>query len=187
MLQPAKPVRRVLSPKGQPPLLPRDGPRIDHQQRLSTSSWRACARRNIHPVGHTRLPRYVRGHVGRVTHVHGAHVLPDSNAAGLGENPQWLYTVRFEAMELWGEGSGFPRLQSRWTPGKRCNLPSAISFFSTEVMRPRRSSDMPTCSGVAVARGWSSRARTGSDTVVAITIAASAVVANIFHLDMTFL
>src|SRR4029450_11150383 len=68
------------------------------------------------------------------------------------------------------------------------NLPSAISFFSTEVMRPRRSSDMPTCSGVVVARGWSSRAQTGSDTVVAITIAANAVVAaNIFHLDMTFL
>src|SRR6476646_6751964 len=106
MLQPARPVRRVLSPKGQPPLLPRDGLRIDHQQRLSTSSWRACARRNIHPVGHTRLPRYVRGHVGRVTHVHGAHVLPDSNAAGLGENPQWLSTVRFEAVELWEEGLG---------------------------------------------------------------------------------
>src|SRR6266852_1776907 len=68
------------------------------------------------------------------------------------------------------------------------NLPSAISLFSTEVTRPRRSSDMPTCSGVAVARGWSSRAQTGSDTVVASTIAANAVVAaNIFHLDMTFL
>src|SRR3954469_19458571 len=68
------------------------------------------------------------------------------------------------------------------------NLPSAISFFSIEVMRPSRSGDIPTCSGVAVARGWSSRAQTGSDTVVASTIAANAVVAaNIFHLDMTFL
>src|SRR3954449_5239461 len=67
------------------------------------------------------------------------------------------------------------------------NLPSAISFFSIEVMRPSRSGDIPTCSGVAVARGWSSRAQTGSDTVVATTIAANAVVAaNIFHLDMTF-
>jgi hypothetical protein len=46
---------------------------------------------------------------------------------------------------------------------------------------------LPTCSGVAVAR-LEFRAQTGSDTVVAITIAASAVVAaNIFHLDMTFL
>src|SRR3954469_59601 len=68
------------------------------------------------------------------------------------------------------------------------NLPSAISFFSIEVMRPSRSGDIPTCSGVAVARGGSSRAQTGSDTVVATTIAANAVVAaNIFHLDMTFL
>src|SRR5204863_391629 len=65
------------------------------------------------------------------------------------------------------------------------NLPSAISFFSVEVMRPRRSTDIPTCSGVAVARGWSSRAQTGSDTVVPTTIAANAVVAaNIFHLDI---
>jgi hypothetical protein len=55
-------------------------------------------------------------------------------------------------------------------------------------MRPSRSGDIPTCSGVAVAKGWSSRAQVGSDTVVATTIAANAVVAaNIFHLDMTFL
>ena len=80
--------------------------RIDHQQRLSTSSWRACARRNIHPVGHTRLPRYVRGHGQPGDACALEHVLPDSNAAGLGGNPQWLYPVRFEAMELWGEGSG---------------------------------------------------------------------------------
>jgi nitrile hydratase subunit beta len=58
--------------------------------------------RNIHPSGHTRLPRYVRGHVGTVMQAHGAHVLPDSNATGRGEYPQWLYTVRFSARELWG-------------------------------------------------------------------------------------
>ena len=61
--------------------------------------------RNMHPLGHTRLPRYVRGHLGAITHVHGAHVLPDSHATGGGENPQWLYTVRFEAQELWGEAA----------------------------------------------------------------------------------
>jgi Nitrile hydratase beta subunit len=32
--------------------------------------------------GHTRLPRYVRGHVGMVVAVHGAHVVPDENAQG---------------------------------------------------------------------------------------------------------
>ena len=28
--------------------------------------------RNLHPPGHTRLPRYVRGHLGRVVQIHGA-------------------------------------------------------------------------------------------------------------------
>ena len=57
---------------------------------------------NINPTGHTRLPRYVRGHVGTVVMLHGGHVFPDTNAAGTGENPQWLYTVRFTGRELWG-------------------------------------------------------------------------------------
>ena len=59
--------------------------------------------RNIHPTGHTRLPRYTRGKRGVIERVHGAHVFPDSNAHGLGEAPQWLYTVRFTGAELWGE------------------------------------------------------------------------------------
>ncbi|MGI9483934.1 MAG: nitrile hydratase subunit beta [Hyphomicrobiales bacterium] len=59
--------------------------------------------RNIHPTGHTRLPRYVRGSVGEIIYVNGAHVFPDSNAHGLGEDPHWLYTVRFSARQLWGE------------------------------------------------------------------------------------
>ena len=33
--------------------------------------------RNIHPSAHTRLPRYVRGHIGVVERMHGAHVFPD--------------------------------------------------------------------------------------------------------------
>ena len=58
--------------------------------------------RNINPIGHTRLPRYARGHVGTVSRAHGVHVFPDANAHGLGEQPQPLYQVRFEATELWG-------------------------------------------------------------------------------------
>ena len=58
--------------------------------------------RNLNPTGHTRLPRYVRGHVGVVERLHGAHVFPDSNAHGKGEDPRQLYTVRFAARELWG-------------------------------------------------------------------------------------
>jgi nitrile hydratase len=60
--------------------------------------------RNMHPKTHTRLPRYARGHAGEVVRVVGCHVFPDSNAIDAGENPQWLYTVRFDGRELWGEG-----------------------------------------------------------------------------------
>ena len=59
--------------------------------------------RNVHPRGHTREPRYLRGRLGEIVKVHGAHIFPDSRAHGLGEDPQWLYTVRFAARELWGE------------------------------------------------------------------------------------
>jgi nitrile hydratase len=58
--------------------------------------------KNIHPATHTRLPRYVRGHVGTVERVHGCHVFPDSAATGQGDDPQWLYTVRFDGRALWG-------------------------------------------------------------------------------------
>ncbi|PZN59070.1 MAG: nitrile hydratase subunit beta [Proteobacteria bacterium] len=60
---------------------------------------------NFHPVGHTRLPRYVRGRLGRVETVQGSFVFPDTNAHHLGENPQWVYTVVFDAAEIWGEGA----------------------------------------------------------------------------------
>jgi nitrile hydratase beta subunit len=61
--------------------------------------------KQLNPTGHTRLPRYARGHVGEVVRWHGAHVFPDANAHGRGEDPQHLYTVRFGAQELWGEAA----------------------------------------------------------------------------------
>jgi nitrile hydratase subunit beta len=59
--------------------------------------------RNMHPVGHTRLPRYVRGKVGMIERDYGVFVFPDTNAHFLGEKPQHVYSVRFAARELWGE------------------------------------------------------------------------------------
>lgn len=59
--------------------------------------------RNIEVTGHTRLPRYVRGKVGVVAAQRGSHVFPDTVAHDRGENAQPLYTVRFEAKELWGD------------------------------------------------------------------------------------
>ena len=56
---------------------------------------------NEHPSHHTRLPRYARGKAGKVLACHGFHVFPDSNAQGLGEDPQALYTVEFDGHALW--------------------------------------------------------------------------------------
>lgn len=108
-LQPALPVARVLRAdtvastlaRGAPTL--RDsvrGARFTVGQRVRTA--------NIHPAGHTRLPRYARGHVGVVTAAHGAHVFADRNAASASnppadDTPEWLYTVVFEGRELWGK------------------------------------------------------------------------------------
>lgn len=61
--------------------------------------------RNLNPLSHTRLPRYARGKRGVIVLHHGAHVFPDTNAHGLGEHPQHLYTVRFAARELWGNAA----------------------------------------------------------------------------------
>jgi len=57
---------------------------------------------NTHPTGHTRLPRYARAKQGKITQIFGTHVFPDSAGNNRGDDPQWLYQVRFEARELWG-------------------------------------------------------------------------------------
>jgi nitrile hydratase subunit beta len=59
---------------------------------------------NRHPAGHTREPRYVRGRVGSIHACHGLHILPDLSAAGQ-RIGQPLYSVRFEAAELWGDAA----------------------------------------------------------------------------------
>jgi nitrile hydratase beta subunit len=59
--------------------------------------------RNIHPPGHTRLPRYARGKVGKIVRDHGVFAFPDTNAHFLGEKRQHVYSVRFASRELWGE------------------------------------------------------------------------------------
>ena len=59
--------------------------------------------RNMNPTTHTRLPRYARGKQGTIARCRGVFVFPDTNAHGLGEQPQPLYSVRFAAPELWGD------------------------------------------------------------------------------------
>jgi nitrile hydratase beta subunit len=59
--------------------------------------------RNLNPVGHTRLPRYVRGKVGTIERDGGIEELQDTDILGLGDKRQHVYTVRFAARELWGD------------------------------------------------------------------------------------
>jgi nitrile hydratase subunit beta len=59
--------------------------------------------RNIHPMGHTRLPRYARGRAGVIEQDRGVQAFPDTNLTAPAANAQRVYSVRFEARELWGE------------------------------------------------------------------------------------
>jgi nitrile hydratase subunit beta len=102
-LWPAKAVKRTLAARDTAGLLKRGGPTNREAPRPARFQVGDQVRaRNMHPVTHTRLPRYVRGHTGTITRVHGCHVFPDSNAHGHGEDPHWLYTVSFQGRELWG-------------------------------------------------------------------------------------
>jgi nitrile hydratase subunit beta len=102
-LWPAKAVKRTLAAQDTTGLLERGGPTNREASRPARFKVGDQVRaKNMHPVTHTRLPRYVRGHTGTITCVHGCHVFPDSNAQGHGEDPQWLYTVSFRGQELWG-------------------------------------------------------------------------------------
>ncbi len=65
---------------------------------------RVVTKRNIASM-HTRLPDYARGRKGIVEACHGAEIFADASAEGDIRKEQ-LYTVRFEAAELWPEAKG---------------------------------------------------------------------------------
>lgn len=95
--------RRVLQAANVPAVLARGGP--TSREKAGTPRFKVGDRVRtivINPKGHTRLPRYARGKTGTIEMLHGAHVFPDTSAHGQGEQPDWLYTVAFEARELWG-------------------------------------------------------------------------------------
>jgi nitrile hydratase beta subunit len=64
--------------------------------------------KNYHPSGHTRLARYLRGKHGVVDRVYDSFVFPDTNSKGEGQNPQYVYSVRFDAQEVWGPETSEP-------------------------------------------------------------------------------
>jgi nitrile hydratase subunit beta len=102
-LRAGKPLKRKLTPE----LSARGAPRGSFARETNRPALFKIGDRvrakNIHPKTHTRLPRYVRDHVGEVVMMHGCHVFPDAVALALeNEDPQWLYAVRFDGRELWG-------------------------------------------------------------------------------------
>jgi len=93
----ASDVAQVLS-KGSPTERPATAPaRFSVGQQVRT--------RAAHVDHHTRLPGYAQGKLGRIERINGMHVFADANAQGLGESPQWLYTVCFDGQQLWGPDS----------------------------------------------------------------------------------
>lgn len=110
--------RRVLMAEHVPAVLATGGP-VDREPtgpaRFSVGD--RVLTRSGHVEHHTRLPTYAAGHVGVIERVHGVHVFPDTNARSLGEQPQWLYTVVFDATDLWADASTGQRVSiDAWEP-----------------------------------------------------------------------
>ena len=82
-----------------------ESPRLDVPIQPQYRLGAAVRARNMHPSGHTRLPRYVRGKHGVVTRLYGMYDFQDAMPPGTAAPPQPLYAVRFEARELWGESA----------------------------------------------------------------------------------
>jgi nitrile hydratase len=118
-LHPAAPVARVLQAvdvpaalaKGTATARPAAAPARFHVGQRVRS-------RDPAPGHHTRLPAYASGKQGVIDHVHGTHVFADTHAQGLGEQPQWLYTVVFDGAELWGAdaAAGLTVSVDAWEP-----------------------------------------------------------------------
>ena len=104
VLFPPKPGVTPIAPTEVTPAIRRGGPTEREPKAPAMFAVGETVRmKDIHPVTHTRLPQYVRGHLGTIELNHGCHVFPDTNSLGKGEDPQWLYTVRFDGPELWGK------------------------------------------------------------------------------------
>lgn len=99
-------------PAGAPAQRPTDEPvrfQVGDTVRIASAS----------PFGHTRMARYIRGKTATVVAYRGSFIFPDSAANGGGEDPQHVYTVQFDAAELWGEQYAEPNTSTTfdaWDP-----------------------------------------------------------------------
>lgn len=104
VIDPPKAIKRVLSAVDVATVLAKGAPvsRPTNSDAAFNIGDRVIVK-NRHSTSHTRLPAYIRNRTGIIHHIHGTHVYPDSHAQDKGEDPKWLYNVRFDADELWGE------------------------------------------------------------------------------------
>lgn len=103
-IDPPRKVARVLAAEDVATVLAKGAPVSRHVDSVASFSiGDKVVIHNRHLTSHTRLPAYIRNRTGVIHKVHGAHIFPDSHAIGNGEDPRWLYNVRFDAAELWGE------------------------------------------------------------------------------------
>jgi nitrile hydratase len=100
---PSDPTLRVLKAADVDRVLRKGGTaRVDADVPPRFKAGEPVVARNVHPIGHTRLPRYVRGKQGVIDRDHGVFIFPDSHAMSHDPRPQHVYSVRFTAQELWG-------------------------------------------------------------------------------------
>jgi nitrile hydratase subunit beta len=117
-LHPPRTVRRVLHAPDVPKMQARGAP----TERPTTTEPRFTVGQRVRTITgpiahHTRLPRYAQGKAAVIERVHGTHVFADSNAHGLGENPQWLYAVAFRGTDLWQDADpGLTVSIDAWEP-----------------------------------------------------------------------
>lgn len=122
MLHAPQPVGRVLRADDVPAVLAKGSATA----RSNTAPARFAIGQQVRMRGgpvdhHTRLPGYVQGKVGTIEALHGMHVFADAHAQGLGEAPQWLYTVVFDGAELWG---------AQTEPGLRVSVDAWESYMA---------------------------------------------------------
>ena len=58
--------------------------------------------RDIEPVGHSRLPNYLKNKTGTITRYWGVHHFYDTQPPGEEAPLQPIYNVRFSSGALWG-------------------------------------------------------------------------------------
>jgi nitrile hydratase beta subunit len=112
------PVPRVLHAVDVPAVLAAGSPTERRVTRAARYAVGQAVRLRATPAAHhTRLPGYARGKRGVIERVNGMHVYADAHAQGLGEDPQWLYTVVFGGAELWPDADAGLRVSiDAWEP-----------------------------------------------------------------------